>query len=122
MNISPVFVVVAVGVVVVGCLLLRYVKVAIHVLILTGKVAGIAVVAFALVYATGIWRPDLSPLMWLISKVGAVAACNRCSTEHSQSPVDLMVGYSRDHLGIVVSIPGGRGHRGSDLLLRSYPI
>jgi hypothetical protein len=72
MDISPVFVVVAVGVVLVGFLLLRYVKAAIHVVILTGKVVGIAVVAFALVYALGIWRPDLSPLMWLISKIGAV--------------------------------------------------
>jgi hypothetical protein len=68
--------VVQVALVLAGVLLLfvlaRYLRLAIHLLILLGKVAVPALGVFAVVYAVGIWRPDLSPLFWLISKIWGV--------------------------------------------------
>jgi hypothetical protein len=72
MNISLGHVVLAVAAVVVAFLLFRYLKVIIHVVVLFGKVALLALAVFLVVYITGIWRPDLSPLLWLISKLWGI--------------------------------------------------
>ena len=69
MDISLGHVVLALGGVLVACLLFRYLKLVIHLLVVLGKVLLVTLVAFVLVYATGIWRPDLSPLVWLVSKL-----------------------------------------------------
>jgi hypothetical protein len=53
----------------VGCLIFRYLKLVIHIVVLLAKLVPLALAVFAVVYLTGIWRPDLSPLLWLISKL-----------------------------------------------------
>jgi hypothetical protein len=54
--------------------LLHSLKWAVHLLILFGKLALLALLAGALVRALGIWHPHLSPLPWAIRQlVGLVA-------------------------------------------------
>jgi hypothetical protein len=69
MDISPVYVVLTLAGLLVGCLIFRYLKLVIHIVVLLAKLVPLALAAFAVVYLTGLWRPDLSPLLWLISKV-----------------------------------------------------
>jgi hypothetical protein len=72
MGIWLIYAVLAVVGILLAFVFLRYLKVTIHVIIVVGKVLGLAIVAFVIVYALGIWRPNLSPLLWLISKIGAL--------------------------------------------------
>jgi hypothetical protein len=72
MKITLGHVVLALGGVLVVSLVLRYLKIVIHVVVLFSKVAVLALAVFVVVYVTGIWRPDLSPLLWLISKLWGI--------------------------------------------------
>jgi type IV secretory pathway TrbL component len=72
MDISLGYVLLMLGAVVVACLLVRYMKLIIHLAVLFGKLALIALAAFVVVYATGIWRPDLAPLLWLLGKLWSI--------------------------------------------------
>jgi len=69
MTISLFHILLALGGVVLVFVLFPYMKLIVHALMLSGKIAGFALIAFVVLYATGIWRPDLSPLFWLISKL-----------------------------------------------------
>jgi hypothetical protein len=69
MGISLVHLVLVLVGVLLGFLLLHYLKLVFRVSTSFVKVAAIAVVALVAVYALGIWRPDLSLLVRLISQV-----------------------------------------------------
>jgi hypothetical protein len=55
--------------VVVACVLFRYLRFAMHLVVLAGKLGVVGILAFVVVYASGIWRPDLSPVVWVLSKL-----------------------------------------------------
>ena len=69
MSISLVHVVLAVSGLVLAFLFFPYIRIVVRGLIWLGRVAVFALVAFAVVYATGVWRPDLSALVRGISKL-----------------------------------------------------
>jgi hypothetical protein len=69
MDISLGHVVLLVAAALVALALFRYLKLIVHLAVVLGKLILIAVAAFIVVYATGIWRPDLSPLVWLLGKL-----------------------------------------------------
>jgi len=72
MDISVSHVLLVLGGVIVACLLLRYLELIIHLAVLFGKLALGAMAVFIVVYATGIWRPDLTPLLWLLGKLRGI--------------------------------------------------
>jgi len=69
MSISVVHVVLALGGVVLAFLIFPYIRIIVHGLIWLGRAAVFALAAFVVLYASGVWRPDLSALLPLISRL-----------------------------------------------------